>query len=122
VLINLGARFVACIRTIPKYPPSQPIGPCYTGSTECSLEEICGFGGFKVPSVPDQSFRFVTPIFIHAGIIHLLMNMLTQLRLGAQLEKELGTLRYAVLYMAAGIWGFVFGALFGSPSRRKYTF
>lgn len=81
---------------------------------------MCGFGGFKDPLVPDQSFRFVTPIFIHAGIIHLLMNMLTQLRLGAQLERELGILRYAILYMAAGIWGFVFGALFGIESRREY--
>lgn len=104
---------------MPEYPPTQPIGPCYTGSTSCSLEQICGFGGFKDPSVPDQSFRFFTPIFIHAGIIHLLMNMLTQLRLGAQLEKELGPLRFAILYFAAGVWGFVFGALFGSPSRRK---
>ncbi|CAM0138882.1 unnamed protein product [Umbelopsis sp. WA50703] len=102
---------------MPEYPPTQPIGPCYTGSTTCSLETLCGFGGFKDPSVPDQSFRFFTPIFIHAGIIHLLMNMLTQLRLGAQLEKELGPLRFAILYFAAGIWGFVFGALFGSPSR-----
>jgi len=86
------------------------------------LEQICGLGGFKDSLVPDQSFRFVTPIFIHAGIIHYLMNMLTQLRLGAQLEKELGPLRFAILYMAAGIWGFVFGALFGSPSRRKLHF
>ncbi|KAH8555111.1 rhomboid family-domain-containing protein [Umbelopsis sp. PMI_123] len=116
VLINVGARFVACIRSIPEFPVTEPLA-CFTEGTTCSLEQICGLGGFKDPSVPDQSFRFVTPIFIHAGIIHYLMNMLTQLRLGAQLERELGPLRFAILYMAAGIWGFVFGALFGSPSR-----
>ncbi|KAI8582342.1 hypothetical protein K450DRAFT_228534 [Umbelopsis ramanniana AG] len=117
VLINLGARFVGCIRPIPEFPASATFTTCFVEGTTCTLEQICGMGGFKDPNVPDQSFRFVTPIFIHAGIIHYLMNMLTQLRLGAQLEQELGPIRYAILYMAAGIWGFVFGALFGSPSR-----
>jgi membrane associated rhomboid family serine protease len=48
---------------------------------------------------------------MHAGIIHFLMNMLTHLRLGVDLERALGTPRYVFLYMAAGIWGFVLSGM-----------
>ncbi|CEI99107.1 Putative Superoxide dismutase [Cu-Zn] [Rhizopus microsporus] len=58
-----------------------------------------------------------TPIFSYlsaiamAGVIHFLMNMLTHLRLGVDLERALGTPRYVILYMASGIWGFVLSAM-----------
>lgn len=47
----------------------------------CTMSEICGFGGFEIvdgPGGPDQTFRFFVPIFLHAGILHLLVNMAVQ--------------------------------------------
>lgn len=35
-------------------------------------------------------FRFILPIFLHVGIVHLLLNMLAQLTIGAQVEREMG--------------------------------
>lgn len=32
------------------------------------MSTICGFGGFPT-NEPNQSFRFVVPIFLHAGIV-----------------------------------------------------
>ncbi|KAJ9106159.1 hypothetical protein QFC21_001302 [Naganishia friedmannii] len=56
----------------------------------CSVREICGFGGIKENGVPNQWFRFILPIFLHVGIIHLLLIILVQCTLGAMMEKMLG--------------------------------
>ncbi|KAL0087044.1 rhomboid family-domain-containing protein [Phycomyces blakesleeanus] len=111
VLINVGARFTPCMRALPAYTASTVFGGCYQSTdATCTLEELCGFGGFE-SGIPDQSFRFVLPIFLHAGIVHFLMNMLTHLRLGIDIEREIGLPRYVLLYMGSGIWGFVLSAM-----------
>lgn len=57
----------------------------------------------------NQWWRFIVPMFLHAGIIHIGFNMLLQLTLGRDMEKEIGPLRFAVVYFSAGIFGFVLG-------------
>ncbi|KAI9280436.1 rhomboid family-domain-containing protein [Sporodiniella umbellata] len=111
VLVNIGARFTPCIRSVPSFPPSTLIADCY-GSVKdtCTVESLCGYGGFP-DNIPNQSFRLIVPIFMHAGVVHFLMNMLTHCRLGADLERTLGTPRYVLLYMASGIYGFVLSAM-----------
>ncbi|KAG2229924.1 hypothetical protein INT48_008305 [Thamnidium elegans] len=112
VLVNIGARFTPCIRPVPSFPKDTLIGNCYADdASTCTLEELCGNGGFGSTGIPDQAFRLILPIFMHAGVIHFLINMMTHLRLGADLERALGTPRYVVLYMASGIWGFVLSAM-----------
>lgn len=63
-----------------------------------------------------QVFRFVTPIVMHAGIIHLLSNMFCQWRFGLFVERRWGTWRFAVVYMVAGIVGCVGSSLRGGRS------
>ncbi|KAI8987712.1 rhomboid family-domain-containing protein [Mycotypha africana] len=107
VLVNTGARFTPCIRSVPSLPSNTTIGNCYrTAQDVCTLEELCGFN-----EQTGQSFRFVLPIIMHAGVIHFLLNMLTHLRLGVDLERALGTVRYFVLYACAGIYGFILSAM-----------
>lgn len=109
--MNIGARFTPCIRPVPSFPSSTLISDCYKSSTDtCTVEALCGYGGFP-DDIPNQSFRLILPIFMHAGIVHFLMNMLTHLRLGVDLERALGTPRYVLLYMASGIYGFVLSAM-----------
>ncbi|KAI7850387.1 rhomboid family-domain-containing protein [Circinella umbellata] len=110
VLINMGARFTPCMRTIPEYSPTTPFSNCFHEAEQCTVEEMCGFGGFGGVE-PNQSFRFIVPIFLHAGIVHFIMNMLCHLRLGADLECILGAPRYILLYMSSGIWGFVLSSI-----------
>ncbi len=57
-------------------------------------------------------WRFITPIFLHVGIIHLLLNMVMQLRLGYGLEKQFGSLRIAPIYIMSGIYGNLVSAIF----------
>eukprot|EP00035_Acanthoeca_spectabilis_P004527 m.104688 g.104688 ORF g.104688 m.104688 type:complete len:730 (-) comp12614_c0_seq4:1134-3323(-) len=82
------------------------------GNAQC-LSAICGFTVEK--NRADQWFRFIIPIFLHSGIIHYAVNMYLQLGLGSQIERTTGTLRMALIYMIAGIGGYVTSAVF-SPN------
>ncbi|KJA29393.1 hypothetical protein HYPSUDRAFT_61422 [Hypholoma sublateritium FD-334 SS-4] len=121
-LINLGARFPPCMKLVTQVPPTTLIG-CMNNTANpvteiCTVGDLCGFGGFHGGD-PNQWFRFITPIFLHAGIIHLLLNMLAQLTLSAQIEREMGSGGFLLTYFSAGIFGNVLGgnfALVGIPS------
>ncbi|TFK57033.1 rhomboid-domain-containing protein, partial [Heliocybe sulcata] len=121
-LINLGARFPPCMKSVQGLSTTTQI-PCLNDTANppdrlCSVEDVCGFGGFH-DQTPNQWFRFITPIFLHAGIIHILLNMLAQMTASAQIEREMGSGSFLILYMAAGIFGNVLGANFalvGAPS------
>lgn len=52
-----------------------------------------------------QWYRLVTGGFLHAGIIHIGMNMLVLWILGSQVERILGHARFAALYLAALLAG-----------------
>jgi membrane associated rhomboid family serine protease len=52
-----------------------------------------------------QPWRLLTSAFLHAGIVHLVMNMLSILRYGPLLEGLYGTLRFAALYLVAAVVG-----------------
>lgn len=121
-LINLGARFPPCMKSVEAVPTSTPFA-CLNNTANpavdiCPLEEICGFGGFEGKE-PNQWFRFITPIFLHAGFVHIILNMLAQLTVSAQIEREMGSSGFFATYFAAGIFGNVLGgnfALVGLPS------
>ncbi|KAJ1928171.1 hypothetical protein IWQ60_002293 [Tieghemiomyces parasiticus] len=117
-LIRNGARFVPCMR--PGSYSSQP-APCpdsggiYTANSTCTWEDLCGFNGFSGDGTPNQGFRFVLPIFLHAGVVHLLFNLLSQLSYGAQLEREIGWWRFGCIYILSGIGGLVLGSILSPP-------
>ncbi|KAF9481031.1 rhomboid-domain-containing protein [Pholiota conissans] len=121
-LVFLGARFPPCMKSVAQVPLSTQIG-CMNNTANpvtqvCTVEDLCGFGGFH-GGQPNQWFRFITAIFLHAGFIHLLLNMLGQLTLSAQIEREMGSGGFLITYFAAGIFGNVLGgnfALVGIPS------
>ncbi|KAF8328875.1 uncharacterized protein EI90DRAFT_2997656 [Cantharellus anzutake] len=121
-LVHLGARWPPCMRYVPQIPLNISIAcPNNTANPPtsiCTIEQICGFGGFHKKE-PDQWWRFITPIFLHAGLIHLAFNMFAQCTLSAQVEREMGSVAFIILYFAAGIFGNVLGgnfALVGLPS------
>ena len=63
----------------------------------------------------EQLYRLVTPIFLHGGIFHLMMNMGSLGRVGKDVEKLFGSGRYLSAYMTAGVAGNVMSAWF-SPN------
>lgn len=54
-----------------------------------------------------EVWRFVTFQFLHAGVTHLLFNMLGLWFVGGLVEQYLGSKRYAAYYLICGIFGAV---------------
>src|SRR5262245_59900277 len=58
-----------------------------------------------------QWWRFITPVFIHIGMLHLLFNSYALWIVGPQVEKLYGSERFVLLYVltgAAGVTGSYF--------------
>lgn len=117
VMINMGARFTPCMHEIKGVTDVDDLKfPCPnstdTDSDVCTLNELCGMGGIPDNGPPDQWWRFITPIFMHAGFVHIGFNLLLQLTLGADLERNIGIVRFFIVYFASGIGGFLLGGNF----------
>lgn len=117
VVINMGSRFTPCMHNMTGIPDLNAISwPCpnTTSSTsnECSISDLCGFGG--VGATPDQWYRFILPMFLHAGIIHIGFNMLLQMTMGKEMEILIGPIRYFLVYTSSGIFGFILGGNFAA--------
>jgi rhomboid protease GluP len=63
-------------------------------------------------------WRFVTPVFIHVNMIHLLMNMYGLWVLGPWVEKLYGSARFVVFWIVTGICGLVASYLTVIPGSR----
>ncbi|KUJ10181.1 rhomboid family membrane protein-like protein [Mollisia scopiformis] len=138
VLINMGARYVPCMHSVDGIQNRASGGaiswPCPNTTSsdvvDCQLNNLCGFnmpasenpiypGNATEPlqdfsNQPDQWFRFIIPIFLHAGIIHIGFNMLLQMTLGKEMEIAIGPIRYFLVYICSGIFGFVLGGNFAA--------
>ena len=55
-----------------------------------------------------QWWRLVMPIFLHGSLLHIGMNTWVLLDMGPALEELYGSSRFLFLYVATGIFGFVF--------------
>jgi membrane associated rhomboid family serine protease len=52
-----------------------------------------------------EYYRLLTGMFLHYGVVHLVLNMSTLLLFGRYLEERLGPVRFLALYLLAGIGG-----------------
>jgi rhomboid protease GluP len=62
-----------------------------------------------------QVWRLVTPVFIHAGILHLGINMYSLFALGPAVERFFGPPRFLAVYLLSGVGGVIFSLAF-SPA------
>lgn len=56
-------------------------------------------------------YRFIMPIFLHAGFLHILMNLVAQLIIGSMIEMLLSSARSFTIYILSGIGGVLLGCL-----------
>jgi membrane associated rhomboid family serine protease len=59
-------------------------------------------------------WRLITAAFLHAGLLHIGLNMLALVWLGAPVERYLGHFQYLALYIVSGLAGSA-GALITTP-------
>jgi membrane associated rhomboid family serine protease len=72
-------------------------------------------GGLFGPSVDDgEWYRLITSGFLHAGVLHLGLNMFALYILGTILEPGIGTMRFLAIYFVSLLGG-SFGALLLDP-------
>jgi len=65
-------------------------------------------GAKNTPKIVNGDWwRLFTPMYLHAGVIHLAMNMLMMKRLGQGLEEAFGFLVIASIYTISGVSGVV---------------
>lgn len=105
----------------------QPYGPCVArflhrfsfqairqnpllGPSSSTLEKLGALEWYKVVH-RNQGWRLVTCIWLHAGLIHLLVNMLSLLFIGVRLEQQFGFVRIGIIYLLSGFGGAVLSAL-----------
>ncbi|XP_022969832.1 RHOMBOID-like protein 2 [Cucurbita maxima] len=59
-----------------------------------------------------QVWRLMSCIWLHAGIIHLLANMLSLALIGIRLEQQFGFVKIGIIYLVTGVGGSVMSSLF----------
>ncbi|MCU9600518.1 rhomboid family intramembrane serine protease [Caldibacillus kokeshiiformis] len=62
--------------------------------------------------IEGEWWRFITPMFIHIGFIHLLFNSLALYYLGSMVERIYGKARFFIIYLLAGFLGTVSSFIF----------
>ncbi|KAI6656391.1 Inactive rhomboid protein 1-like [Oopsacas minuta] len=80
---------------------------------------ICGMFGTGINSVPgfenrpdpSQWWRWITALFFHAGIIHLIVVAVETLIVAGLVEHTAGLIRVALIYFICGIGGNMFGSI-----------
>lgn len=69
-----------------------------------------------------QWWRFVTPMFVHINLLHLLVNMYSLWMLGPYVEKLYGSAKFTVFWVVTGIAGVVASYLTVVPELATNSF
>ncbi|CAO2177259.1 unnamed protein product [Urochloa humidicola] len=81
------------------------------GPSSATLEKMGALNWAKVVH-EHQGWRLISCIWLHAGLVHLVVNMLSLLFIGIRLEQQFGFVRIGVIYLISGFGGSVLSALF----------
>ncbi|KAH1055153.1 hypothetical protein J1N35_033218 [Gossypium stocksii] len=82
-----------------RFKENPLLGPSYI-----TLKKLGGLDWTQVVEEKEY-WRLFSCMWLHAGLIHLLINMLSLLGLGIRLEHEFGFVRIGPLYMISGFGG-----------------
>lgn len=68
--------------------------------------------GEIIKADPSQLWRLLTAVFVHIGLEHFVLNMITLYYLGRLAEDLFGSKAFLAIYLLSGIMGNVFVAIF----------
>ncbi|WP_425452081.1 rhomboid family intramembrane serine protease [Streptococcus hillyeri] len=81
-------------------------------TTAVSILRAGGIYGAYLHFYPAELWRLISPIFIHIGWEHLIMNAISLYFVGAMAEQWWGVWRFLMLYLLSGVMGNVFVVFF----------
>ncbi|GAU49257.1 hypothetical protein TSUD_87720 [Trifolium subterraneum] len=95
------------------YPSSDQIRKVYI-SKVYTVEMLVKLGALYVEYVVHlhQVWRLFASMWLHGGVVHLLLNMLGLLYFGIHLEKKFGYVRIGLLYIISGLGSSLLSGLF----------
>ncbi len=68
-------------------------------------ESLVEWGGnFPPDTINGDWWRLFTACFLHAGVLHLLMNMIVFIYIGVLLEPFIGSIKFLMVYILSGIF------------------
>jgi rhomboid protease GluP len=73
-------------------------------SNSQNADVLVAYGAkYNAAILAGQYWRFITPIFLHASILHVCLNMLNLIVLGVFVERIFGHLRFLLIYLVTGV-------------------
>lgn len=109
LLLANGLVFALTLLVPVAAPPDYPIphGLARLWSLDGATLVRYGSGVSELTIHGGQWWRLVTPLFLHAGILHFAFNSMALASLGPLAEEEYGTDRFLSIYLFSGICGSV---------------
>lgn len=71
--------------------------------------------------VDGEYYRLVSCMFLHGSIQHIVGNMVFLVAIGEMLEREIGHIRFFLLYMLSGIGGSIFSLTYMMMTMAPYS-
>ena len=87
----------------------------WTGSSFDATHLLSVGGAFPSLVRGAEPWRLVTSMWLHAGPVHLLLNVLFLLQAGSMVERLSGPRRFLAVYLVSGLAGGVAAAFIGEP-------
>ncbi|CAM6006863.1 unnamed protein product [Sphagnum balticum] len=82
------------------------------GPSTLTLQKMGGLERSLILGKHHQGWRLLTCIWLHAGVFHILIDIITLLVVGIRLEIDFGALRIGSIYLLSGFGGSLLSALF----------
>lgn len=73
-------------------------------------------GKININIINGEYWRFITPVFLHAGSAHLALNCYSLYSVGVIVERIYGHLKFAAIYFIAGVFGSLLSFMFSTNS------
>jgi membrane associated rhomboid family serine protease len=87
----------------------------WTGGPPSPGRDAIEWGGLTRAAIAGEPWRFLTSLFLHSGIRHVLANGFSMLVFAVPLLTAVGRVRTAAIYLASGIGGGIVAVTFASP-------
>ena len=68
--------------------------------------------GTNLVLVQKEYWRLLTAVFLHTGLYHLGSNLFVQVLMGNAVERNLGHIKYLILYIVSGVGGNIISVLY----------
>jgi rhomboid protease GluP len=87
-----------------------------------STQHLVAWGANVGPlTLSGESWRLLTSMFLHIGLLHLAMNMYMLVLFGPVVERQFGAVRFTLVYLISGMFGGLASALLHSSPGNVVT-